>query len=35
MVAGNNTVEQHPIEVGPTTGDLTIIAAGLRPPLPA
>jgi membrane fusion protein, multidrug efflux system len=29
VVAGNNTVEPHPIEVGPTTGDLTIIAAGL------
>ena len=29
VVAGNNTVEPHPIEVGPTTGELTIIAAGL------
>ena len=29
VVAGNNTVEPHPIEVGPATGDLTIIAAGL------
>jgi membrane fusion protein, multidrug efflux system len=29
VVAGNNTVEPHPIEVGPATGDLTIVAAGL------
>jgi membrane fusion protein, multidrug efflux system len=29
VVAGNNTVEPRPIEVGPATGDLTIIAAGL------
>jgi membrane fusion protein, multidrug efflux system len=29
VVAGNNTVEQHPIEVGPAAGDLTIVAAGL------
>jgi multidrug efflux system membrane fusion protein len=29
VVAGNNTVEPHPIEVGPGSGDLTIIAAGL------
>jgi multidrug efflux system membrane fusion protein len=29
VVAGNNTVEPHPIEVGPATADLTIVAAGL------
>jgi multidrug efflux system membrane fusion protein len=29
VVAGNSTVEPHPIEVGPTTGDLTIVIAGL------
>jgi glutathione S-transferase len=29
VVGGNNTVEQHPIEVGPAAGDLTIVAAGL------
>jgi membrane fusion protein, multidrug efflux system len=29
VVASNNTVEPHPIEVGPATDDLTIIAAGL------
>jgi membrane fusion protein, multidrug efflux system len=29
VVAGNDTVEQHPIEVGPSAGDLTIVAAGL------
>jgi membrane fusion protein, multidrug efflux system len=29
VVAGNNTVEPKPIEVGPATGDLTIVTAGL------
>ena len=29
VVAGNNTVEPHPIEVGPATGDLTIVTGGL------
>ena len=29
VVAGNNTVEPKPIEVGPATSDLTIVAAGL------
>ncbi len=29
VVAGNSTVEPRPIEVGPATGDLTIVAAGL------
>jgi membrane fusion protein, multidrug efflux system len=29
VVAGNNTVEPQPIEVGPANGDLTIVAAGL------
>jgi membrane fusion protein, multidrug efflux system len=29
VVAANNTVEPHPIEVGPAIGDLTIVAAGL------
>jgi membrane fusion protein, multidrug efflux system len=29
VVAGDNTVEPRPIEVGPTTGDLTIITAGV------
>ena len=30
IVTANNTVEPRAIEVGPTTGDLTIIIAGLR-----
>ena len=29
VVAGNSTVEPRPIEVGPATGDVTIIASGL------
>jgi multidrug efflux system membrane fusion protein len=29
VVAGNNTVEPRPIEAGPATDDLTIVAAGL------
>jgi membrane fusion protein, multidrug efflux system len=29
VVASNNTVEPHPIEVGPAIGDLTIVASGL------
>ena len=29
VVAGNNTVEPRPIEVGPATGDVTIIVSGL------
>jgi multidrug efflux system membrane fusion protein len=29
VVAGNDTVEPQPIEIGPANGDLTIVAAGL------
>ena len=29
VVAGNNTVEPRPVEVGPATGNLTIVTAGL------
>jgi multidrug efflux system membrane fusion protein len=29
VVAGNNTVEPRPVEVGPANGDLTIVTAGI------